>query len=81
MSNNESLEKLAQLRSQFDLSGEEILKLVSYISAGHEVMFAGVATYNTTSGSKQVTTVSTLDPTTKTFTNHKLATTFNRLKA
>lgn len=73
---NESLEKLAQLRSQFDLSGEEILKLVSYISAGHEVMFAGVATYNTASGSKQVTTVSTLDPTTKTFTNHKLATTF-----
>ncbi len=78
---NEGLEKLAQLRSQFDLSGEEILKLVSYISAGHEVMFAGVTTYNTASGSKQVATVSTLDPKTKIFTNHKLATTFNRLKA
>lgn len=78
---DESLEKLAQLRTQFDLSGEEILKLVSYISAGHEVAFAGVTTYNTAYGSKQVATVSTLDPLAKTFTNHKLATTFSRLKA
>lgn len=43
---DKNLEALDQLQTYFDLQSEDILKIVSYISAGHNLIAAGVSIWN-----------------------------------
>lgn len=47
---DKNLKALDQLQTHFDLKSEDILKIVSYISAGHNLIAAGVSTWSALNG-------------------------------
>lgn len=53
---NKNLKSLDQLQTHFDLRSEDILKIVSYLSAGHDLIASGVSIWSAIKGKVNRTT-------------------------
>lgn len=53
---DKNLKALDQLQTYFDLQSEDILKIVSYVSAGHDLVAAGVSIWSALKGDLTRTT-------------------------